>query len=117
MDNVKEKVPMIMAIIIALVICGTAIFFLENYEAVYYTQVDNTKIARISSSDNMKYEYTLDSYDENGNKKELKFKTSRELRKDAYLMLEVKTFGVHSWKEVQVDDLPVKVQEKMNIKL
>lgn len=116
MDSMKEKVPIVMAAIIALVICGIAIFFLENYEAVYYTQVDNTKIARISSSDNMKYEYTLDSYDENGSKKELKFKTSRELRKDAYLMLEVRIFGVHSWKEVQVNELPEKVREKMNIR-
>ena len=59
---------------------------------------------------NMKYEYTLDCYNENGKKRELKFKTSRELKEDAFLKLEVKTFGVHSWEEVQYNELPEKVQ-------
>lgn len=63
----------------------------------------------------MKYEYTLDSYKENGKKKEIKFKTSRELREDAYLILEVKTFGVHSWKEVQANELPEKVKIALNV--
>ena len=38
------------------------------------------------------------------------FKTSRELKEDAFLKLEVKTLGVHSWEEVQYDELPKKVQ-------
>ena len=59
---------------------------------------------------NMKYQYTLDCYNENGKKRELKFKTSRELKEDAFLKLEVKTFGVHSWEEVQYNELPEKVQ-------
>ena len=58
----------------------------------------------------MKYEYTLDCYNETGKKRELKFKTSRELKEDAFLKLEVKTFGVHSWEEVQYNELPEKVQ-------
>lgn len=58
----------------------------------------------------MKYEYTLECYNEKGKKKEVKFKTSRELRQEAYLMLEIRTFGVHSWKEVQFDELPDKVK-------
>ena len=64
----------------------------------------------------MKYEYTLDSYNENGKKKEIKFKTSRELKEDAYLMLEVRILGVHSWKEVQVNELPEKVKTALNVK-
>ena len=47
---------------------------------------------------------------EKGNKKEVKFKTSRELRQDAYLMLEIRTFGVHSWKEIKYNELPDKVK-------
>lgn len=43
-------------------------------------------------------------------KRELKFKTSRELKEDAFLKLEVKTFGVYSWEEVQYNELPEKVQ-------
>lgn len=110
MDNIKEKLPMMIAIIVAIVICIVAFYFLENYESVCYTQIDNTKIQSISATDDMKYEYTLDSYDKNGKKKEIKFKTSRELKESAYLMLEVKTFGVHFWKEVEYNELPDKVK-------
>ena len=86
MESIKEKMPMIIAVIVAIAMCCVAFYFLENYESVYYTQIDNSKIAKITSSD-MKYEYTLDCYNENGNKKEIKFKTSRELREAASLML------------------------------
>ena len=106
MESLKEKLPMIVAI----AICVATLYFFENYESVYYTQIDNTKIEKLSSTDDMKYEYTLDCYNENGKKKELKFKTSRELKEDAFLKLEVKTLGVHSWEEVQYDELPKKVQ-------
>lgn len=58
----------------------------------------------------MKYEYTLDCYNEKENKKEMKSKTSRELKEGAFLKLEVKTFGVHNWEEVQYGELPEKVQ-------
>ena len=115
MENIKEKIPMIIAVIVSIAICGITFFIMENYETVYYTQIDNTKIQSISATDDMKYEYTLDCYNENGNKKEIKFKTSRELREDAYLMLEVRTFGVHSWKEVQANELPEKVKTALHI--
>lgn len=110
MEEIKEKIPVIIALIVAIVIGGIAIYFLEYNESVYYTKIDNTKIEKISSTDDMKYEYTLDCYNENGKTKEIKFKTSRELREDAYLLLEVKTFGVHSWKEVFYNELPEKVR-------
>lgn len=110
MEDFKEKIPMIIAVIIAIVILGLGFYFMEFNKSVYYTQIDNTKIARVSASDEMKYEYTLDCYNENGKKKEIQFKTSRELREDAYLKLEVMTTGVHSWEEVQYDELPEKVK-------
>lgn len=116
MDSMKEKIPMIIAVIVAIAICGIVFFIMENYESVYYTQIDNTKIQSISATDDMKYEYTLDCYNENGKKKEIKFKTSRELKEDAYLMLEVRTFGVHAWKEVQVNELPERVKIALNVK-
>ena len=59
MDSIKEKMPIIIVVIVAIAICGIAFYFLENYESVYYTQIDNTKIQSISTSDEMKYEYTL----------------------------------------------------------
>lgn len=116
MDSIKEKIPMVIAVIVAIAICGIVFFIMENYESVYYTQIDNTKVQSISTTDDMKYEYTLDCYNENGKKKEIKFKTSRELKEDAYLMLELRTFGVHDWKEVQVNELPEKVKTALNEK-
>lgn len=115
MEDFKEKIPMIIAIVIAIAICAVTVYFMEFHQDVYYTQIDNTKIEKISSKDNMKYEYTLICYNKNGKKKELKFKTSRELRESAYIMLEVQTLGVHSWKEIQENELPEKVKSAMNI--
>ena len=116
MDSIKEKIPMIITVIVAIAICGIVFFVMENYESVYYTQIDNTKIQRISTTDDMKYEYTLDCYNENGKKKEIKFKTSRELKEDSYLKLEVMvTRGVKSWEEVQVNELPEKVKTALNV--
>lgn len=114
MENIKEKIPMIIAVIVAIAICIVGAYFLENHEVIYYTQIDNSKIEKLSTTDDMKYEYTLDCYTENGKKKELKFKTSRELKENAYLMLEVRSFGVHSWKEVQFNELPDKVKTNYN---
>lgn len=90
--------------------CGIGIYYLENFEKTYYTQIDNTKIKLLSTNDTMKYVYTLDCYDSNGIKKELKFKTSRELREQAYLKLTVKLLGVHHWEEVKHLEMPEKVQ-------
>lgn len=112
MEYIRDKIPMIIALIIAIAICIAAYYFFENYQQVYYTRIDNTKVEKVSATDDMKYEYTLDCYNEKGNKKEIKFKTSRELRESAYLMLETTIIGVHSWKEVEPDELPDKVKTK-----
>lgn len=73
--------------------------------------IDNTKIEKVSSNDDMKYKYTLKCYKENGKEKEITFKTSRELREDAYLKLEVRSIGgVNAWEEVQYNELPEKVK-------
>ncbi len=110
MEVIKEKIPVILITIFAILILGAALYFIEYYDAVYYTKIDNTRIAKLSSSGDMKYEYTLDCYNENGRKKEIKFKTSRELRQDAYLLLKVRVLGVHFWEEVQYEELPNQVK-------
>ena len=99
----------------AVLICGVAggLHYFENYEHVYYSQIDNTKVKELSADSDMKYEYKLDCYDEKGKKRALKFKTSRELREDAYIMLEVRSLGVHKWEEVTYENLPEKAQEKL----
>ncbi len=111
MESLKEKLPIIFVAIIAIAICAVALCTMEFSQDIYYTQIDNTKIEKVSSSDNMKYKYTLKCYKENGKEKEFTFKTSRELREDAYLKLEVKPVsGVHNWEEVQYNELPEKVK-------
>lgn len=107
-----KNVLALIGIIIFVALCGVGFYFLESYDKTYYTQIDNTKIATITSSDEMRYEYTLTAYAEDGKPKELKFKTSRELREDAYLMLKVRILGVHSWAEVNYDELPRPVKDR-----
>lgn len=105
----KEKLGIIIGTILFIGLCGCVFFYMESYDKIYYTRIDNTKIEKLSSKE---YEYQLVSYDKNGKKKKLKFKTSRELRNTAFLELEVRILGVHSWKEVEYQELPIKVQEK-----
>ena len=109
MESIKEKLPIIIGTILFIILCGCVLFYMENYNKIYYTRIDNTKIEKLSAKE---YEYKLVTYDKNGKKKELKFKTSREHRETAFLELEVRIMGVHSWKEVTYEDLPKEVQKK-----
>ena len=116
MESFKEKLPMIIAVIIVIALMVGAYYFLVIHKELYYTQIDNTKIQEITESGGMKYEYTLTAYNKNGKEKEIKFKTSRELREDAYLELEVMQIrGVVNWKEVQESELPEDVKTAMNV--
>lgn len=111
MEEIKEKIPMIIAVVVAILLCVGVFYYLEFQEEVYYTQIDNTRIEKLTTTDNMKYEYTLFAYNEKGKKKEFSFKTSRELRNEAYLKLETNfAVGVRQWEEVQFEELPEMVQ-------
>ncbi len=104
------------ACLAAILIIGGVVgglYHMENYDKIYYTKIDNEQKSELPANRDMEYEYRLDSYDEKGKKRTLKFETSRELREDAYLMLEVKSTGVHKWEEVQFDELPAAAQEKL----
>ncbi len=116
MEDFKEKLPIIIAVIIVIALAVGAYYFLVVHKDQYYTQIDNTKIEEVSGSGDMKYQYTLTAYNKNGKEKEIQFKTSRELREDAYLELDVmQVRGVVDWKEVQQDELPDEVKTAMNI--
>lgn len=74
---------------------------------VYYTRVDNEKVADAPVDSDMPYVYTLDAYDAQGSKQTLTFKTSRILRDDALLRVETLPLrGVISWSEAFEEDLP-----------
>lgn len=117
MEDFREKLPIIIIAIIILALMIGFFYFTVIHKEIYYTQIDNTKIKEVSSSDDMKYEYTLKAYNNNGKEKEVKFKTSRELREGAYLKLEVMYIrGVINWMEVQTEELPDAVQTAIGIK-
>ena len=116
MEDLKEKIPIITAVIIVIALMIGAFYFLCIHKTVYYTQIDNTKIEELPGNDDMKYQYTLMAYNKNGKEKEIQFKTTRELREDAYLELEVMSIrGVINWKEVQEEELPEDVKTAMNV--
>lgn len=112
MENIKGKIFAGIGIVVVIAVFFIIFWLLFYQESTYYTKIDNTKVEQLDSGD-MRYEYTLDAYNEKGNSKEVIFKTSRELKDDAYLKLDVMlTRGVKSWEEVQFSELPDKVQEK-----
>ncbi len=116
MEDFKEKLPIIIAVIIVVALIVGAYYFLVVHKDLYYTQIDNTKIQEESGSDDMKYQYTLTAYNKNGKEKEVQFKTSRELREGAYLELDVMQMrGVINWREVQANELPDDVKNAMNV--
>ena len=113
MDGIKGKIAVAIGIIIFILFLYGIYYLLVIQNSEYYTQIDNSKVESLSTTDNMKYQYTLTAYDEKGKRKEVTFKTNRELREDAYLKLEVMlTRGVTNWEEVQFDEMPKEVQEK-----
>lgn len=112
MESVKSRIFVILGIL-AFIFGAIGLFcYMENYEGIYYTQIDNTKISKLNTSSAMKYEYTLDCYNENGHKKKISFKTTRELKDKAFLSLTVKATGVNKWEEVQIYELPSEVHAK-----
>lgn len=116
MEDFKEKIPMIIAVIIVIALAVGAYYFLVVHKDQYYTQIDNKKIEELSGSDDMKYQYTLTAYNKNGKEKEIQFKTSRELREGAYLELDVMQMrGVVNWREIEQNNLPDDVKTAMNI--
>ena len=113
-ETIKEKIIVIIGIVLVIALCCGAYYMLVYQSSDYYTQIDNTKVEKISKH-NMNYEYTLISYNKNGKSKEITFQTTRELREDAYLKLKVMmTRGVVNWEEVQFDEMPETVQEQYN---
>ncbi len=114
MENFKEKLPIIIAVIIVIALAVGAYYFLIVHKEQYYTKIDNSKIEEVSGD--MRYQYTLTAYNKNGKSKEVQFKTSRELRNEAYLELDIMQIrGVVDWREVQENELPNDVKSAMNI--
>lgn len=116
MENIGEKILLIVFVLIVIGIIGFAWYFMFYESSDYYSKIDNSRIAQITEKNGMKYEYTLDCYNEKGKIKEIKFKTNRELKDGAFIKLNVMiTCGVTDWEEVMYDELPSDVKIKYNI--
>ncbi len=116
MENIGEKILLIIFVLIAIGIVGGAWYFMFYESSDYYSKIDNSKIIEIAEKNGMKYEYTLDCYNQNGKQKEIKFKTTRELKEGAFIKLGVMmTRGVTSWEEVKYEELPSEVKEKYSL--
>jgi uncharacterized protein (TIGR01655 family) len=103
----KKKI-LVIALLVAIIAVGSLVFLNSSNKTAYYTIINNSEVV---SKGTDKYEYQLDSYDEQGNKKNISFGTSRLLKENAFLKLEVVPLrGVVSWEEVQYKELPEQVK-------
>ena len=95
-------------IILVGLICFCMWFLSESGSTYYYTQIDNSKVEQVNSRGGvidphggLSYSYTLPSFGENGEEKDITFGTSRELREGAFIRLTVMPLrGVLEWSEV-----------------
>ena len=53
MEDFKERIPMIIAVIIVIGLMIGAYYFLFVHKTQYYTQIDNTKIEELSGNEDM----------------------------------------------------------------
>ena len=110
MESTKLLIIILIVALIILII-GAAIGF-GWAGSNWYTQIDNSRVRQINQSDGMNFEYTLSCFDSDGRQRDISFKTERELREGAYIMLSVQPLrGVTAWEEVLWDELPDAVRE------
>ena len=92
------------------IILAVFLYFFLFCSKTFYTQVDNTGV-EVRNDTTMKYQYTLQMYDEDGLSKKIKFKTSRILREGAYLRVKYYNIsGVNIWEEVSFEEMPQKIR-------
>lgn len=117
MEKSSAKALVILGVVLVAIV-GAGWFALSSVTGEgtpRYTQVDNACVHDSGDSD-MPFEYTLTAYDEGGRSEEVTFKTTRELRDGAYLMLRVLPIrGVVSWEEVQPENMPQACQDALGV--
>ena len=115
--------------ITAVAICGLAAILLFAASVTnlflagdYYIKIDNACISENESSGGVvnlessePYLYKLEAVNAAGDKTEIEFGASRELRQDAFLKLDLQPIrGVVRWSEISEDSLPPKVAEALD---
>ena len=87
----------------------------------YYVQITvDGKVYEGKADDGTRYtdyQYKLAGFDEEGKEKTMEFTAQKNLRKEAFLRIYYSDKkGVTAWEEVQKDELPAKVKEKLGVK-
>ncbi len=108
------------AVVVLVAACACIFLSSGSSSTYYYAQIDNSKLEQVESrggvidfGGGLPYAYTLCSYDENGNEKDIRFGASRELKEGAFVRLTVVPIrGTVAWEELQYGALPTAVQEK-----
>lgn len=118
MKKVYIGIGAALIVFVAALVALITVDFNRINKDVYYVQITTdgeVEEYKLNSGEIAKtYWYELPSYDENGKEAILKFSATKNLRKDAYLKLYVKGGKeVSSYNEVQFDEIPTKVQEKL----
>lgn len=110
MDN-KKILPKVIIIALIIILCGILFRFLVADTKNYYAMVNSKQV--VSTTSNVKYKYTIYSYDEDGNKKKLTFKTNKMIKNGTYLKLKVSFIrGVVKWEKLKYQKLPGNIKNK-----
>ncbi|WP_430534561.1 YxeA family protein [Listeria rocourtiae] len=116
---------LMLTLIIIVIIIGGAMLTMRfvNFNRVgadtYYVKITTDgKVTKGQASDGKSYtnyNYSLQSYNENGEEKQLELIAQKNLRKGAYLEVFVKEDkGVTSYEEIKQKDVPKKAADKLN---
>ncbi len=110
MQSIKERIPVVLAVIIFLAVCALGYYLIMVHSTDYFTQIDNSKVEQLTNNE---YEYDLTAYDEHGKMREVSFKANKKLRESALLKLKVMAIrGVVYWEEIEYNELPQDVQPR-----
>ncbi len=60
------------------------------------------------------YDYTLNGFNEEGEKREVTFYAGKKLQPQAFLKVYAKGSYVEKWEEVELEDLPEEVRNELN---
>lgn len=110
-------------LIISILLVFTTVLTGCNFSRVgtdkYYVQItkDGERLKDKLDDGYTNYQYKSAGFDKNGKEKTMEFKADKNLRKDAFLRIYYsEEKGVKSWEEVEKNELPTKVKEKLGIK-
>lgn len=111
-------VKRIISIVLTLLVLGAlaGAFWLTNSDnaSIWYAQVNDAVAQEKSDGDEELWEYTLNAYNDGGASRQLTFTAGKRLRDGAYLKLAyLPVREVISWEEVQPDQLPQAVRERL----